>query len=102
MIYELRLYYLHPGRLEALHRRFANHTTKLFEKHGIKTVDSWDDAEGKDALYYIVEFADRQSRDQAWGSFQQDPEWQEAKRQSELDGPIVERVESIFMNRAEL
>jgi hypothetical protein len=102
MIYELRLYYLHPGRLEALHRRFANHTTKLFEKHGIKTVDSWDDAEGKDALYYIVEFADRQSRDQAWISFQQDPEWQEAKRQSELDGPIVERVESIFMNRAEL
>jgi hypothetical protein len=102
MIYELRLYYLHPGRLEALHRRFANHTTKLFEKHGIKTVDSWDDAEGKDALYYIVEFADRQSRDQAWVSFQQDPEWQEAKRQSELDGPIVERVESIFMNRAEL
>jgi len=102
MIYELRLYYLHPGRLEALHRRFANHTTKLFEKHGIKTVDSWDDAEGKDALYYIVEFADRQSRDQSWVSFQQDPEWQEAKRQSELDGPIVERVESIFMNRAEL
>jgi hypothetical protein len=102
MIYELRVYYLHPGRLEALHRRFANHTTKLFEKHGIKTVDSWDDAEGKDALYYIVEFADRQSRDQAWVSFQQDPEWQEAKRQSELDGPIVERVESIFMNRAEL
>jgi hypothetical protein len=102
MIYELRLYYLYPDQLPALHKRFANHTLKLFEKHGIKTVDSWDDTEGKDALYYIVEFADRQSRDQAWISFQQDPEWQEAKRQSELDGPIVERVESIFMNRAEL
>ncbi len=102
MIYELRLYYLYPDQLPALHKRFANHTLKLFEKHGIKIVDSWDDAEGKEALYYIVEFADRQARDRAWTAFQDDPEWQEAKRHSELDGPIVERVESIFMNRTPL
>jgi hypothetical protein len=40
-LYELRTYTTHPGRLEALHQRFKNHTIKLFErrKAGAKHVD---------------------------------------------------------------
>jgi hypothetical protein len=35
--YETRIYYTHPGRLEALLTRFRDHTTKIFEKHGMTT-----------------------------------------------------------------
>lgn len=33
-IYELRTYTTLPGRLPALNKRFADHTMKLFDKHG--------------------------------------------------------------------
>ena len=36
--FELRTYTTHPGRIEALHARFANHTVELFERHGITNV----------------------------------------------------------------
>ena len=35
-IYELRTYTVLPGRLPALHKRFAEHTMKLFEKQGMR------------------------------------------------------------------
>jgi len=36
MIYELRVYSCIPGKLPALLNRFANHTLKIWDKHGIK------------------------------------------------------------------
>ncbi|MEC7991131.1 MAG: NIPSNAP family protein, partial [Pseudomonadota bacterium] len=38
LVYELRTYTSHPGKLEALENRFRNHTMALFEKHGIINV----------------------------------------------------------------
>ncbi len=40
-LYETRIYYTEPGRLEALLTRFRNHTTKIFEKHGMTNVGYW-------------------------------------------------------------
>jgi len=41
MLYELRIYTAHPGKLPALQARFRDHTTKLFEKHGMVNVGYW-------------------------------------------------------------
>ena len=40
-VFEMRTYYASPGKLEALHARFRDHTTKLFEKHGMTNVGYW-------------------------------------------------------------
>src|SRR6266478_3988022 len=40
-VFELRIYTAAPGKLESLHRRFREHTLRLFEKHGIKSVGYW-------------------------------------------------------------
>src|SRR5688500_11716794 len=32
-VFEMRTYYCHPGRLEALNKRFREHTNRLFVKH---------------------------------------------------------------------
>ena len=37
-VYELRTYTTNPGRMPALQKRFAEHTMRLFEKHGIQNV----------------------------------------------------------------
>ena len=58
MIYELRIYTAHPGKLPALTARFRDHTTRLFEKHGIKNVGYWTNAVGgrSDELVYMLGF----------------------------------------------
>lgn len=58
-VYELRIYICNPGKLDALHARFRDHTCQLFQKHGMEVVGFWtptQGAEAKDTLYYIVAF----------------------------------------------
>lgn len=98
MIYEMRIYHIYPNRMKAIHKRFAEVTLDLFRKHNIEVVDFWEDA-GAEKLYYIVEYANRESRDAQWAAFTSDAEWQRARALSESDGPIVEKVEEIFLTR---
>ncbi len=37
-VFEIRTYTTNEGKLEALNKRFRNHTTKLFERHGMTNV----------------------------------------------------------------
>lgn len=97
MICELRIYYMHPGKMHAIHKRFSEVTLALFSKHGMRVTDFWEDAEGKSTLYYIMEHQDMESRNRNFKAFGNDLEWIEAKTKSEMEGPIVEKVESFFM-----
>ena len=40
-VFEIRTYHTFPGRLDALHKRFREHTMKMFEKHGMTNVAYW-------------------------------------------------------------
>ena len=68
MIYEYRVYEAAPGKLDALHARFRNHTLGIFERHGIKNIGYWTSAVGdySDRLIYIVAFEDEAHRERAW------------------------------------
>lgn len=100
MLYELRIYHMHPGRLPAIHKRFSLVTLNLFKRHGIKVCDFFENADGAETIYYICEFTDRKHRDEAFEAFGTDPEWVTAYEASIVDGgPIVDKIESIFMNR---
>ncbi len=100
-VFEIRTYTTLPGRLDALNARFRNHTMRIFEKHGMTNVGYWtpEDAPRKDnTLIYIIAHA---SRDQAalnWKAFGADPEWQRVAAESEKDGKIVEKIESVFVD----
>jgi hypothetical protein len=101
MLYELRIYECAPGRLTALHNRFRNHTNNLFKRHGINVLGYWTDKYGEsNKLTYIIVWQSEAERDQRWGAFMQDPEWQAARAASELPengGPIVSRVINYLM-----
>ncbi|MDA8217554.1 MAG: NIPSNAP family protein [Dehalococcoidales bacterium] len=93
MIYELRIYDTLPGRLPNLHKRFAEHTLSLFEKHGLKSIGYWEEAVGQNnRLVYLLAFENLQQREEAWQAFRSDPEWQAAQAESEKDGQIVSLV----------
>jgi len=96
-VYELRVYHTNPGKLEALHARFRDHTCKLFQKHGMELVGFWtpiDGEESKDTLIYIVAFPSVEAQKKAWQSFRADPEWIKVKAESEKEGSLTTKVES--------
>ena len=99
--FELRTYYAAPGKLEELHARFRNHTLKLFKKHGLEVVGFWgptDKEKGSEnTLVYILAFPNRDARDKAWAAFRSDPEWQAVAKESEKNGKLTEKIDSLIM-----
>jgi len=101
-VFELRIYYANPGKMEALHARFKNHTNKLLEKHGMVLIGFWTDAkEPERKLVYLVAHKSKAAADSSWKAFGADPEWKTAKAKSEEGGSLVERVESVWLNPTE-
>ena len=101
-VFEMRTYYAAPGKLEALHARFRDHTNRLFKKHGIQLVGYWVPADkdrgAENTLIYVVAFPSREAARQSWQAFGSDPEWRAAREASEVTGRLVERVESVYMH----
>lgn len=96
--FELRVYYCHPGKLSNLLTRFTNHTTKIFEKHGMENIGYWTpNTEDNNVLYYVLGYPSKEARDASWKAFSADPEWKEVARKSEESGKIVAKVDSKFM-----
>ncbi len=94
-VFELRTYIANPGKLEALHKRFRDHTNALFKKHGIEIIGFWTPTTGPEAentLIYIVAFPSVEAQKKAWDAFMSDPEWIKAKKESEVDGVLVGKV----------
>ena len=97
-LFELRTYHAMPGKLDNLLARFRDHTTKLFEKHGMTNIGYWVPVENKDnLLVYLLAYQDRAARDTAWKAFQSDEEWKKVVSASEADGRIVGKVDQLFL-----
>ena len=97
--YELRIYTAAPGKFDALHKRFREHTCKLFEKHGMTNIGYWVPLDKSDErLFYILAYPDRAARAKSWGEFMKDKEWLTAWKASETDGKLVAKSESQFLH----
>ena len=99
-IFELRTYTASPGKLGALNARFREHTNALFEKHRMTVIAFFTPLEGdrrNDTLIYILAFPDREARDAAWKAFRDDPEWVKVKAESEVNGSLTVKIESVIL-----
>ena len=73
-VFEIRTYTANEGKLDALHARFRNHTTKLFEKHGMTNVGYWkplDEPLSKNTLIYILSHSRSRSGKEGMGRISQ-------------------------------
>lgn len=99
--FEMRTYTTNEGKFDALLARFRDHTTKLFEKHGMTNIAYWapvaKDGE-QNTLVYVLAYPDADAREASWKAFMSDPEWQKVYRESTVDGKLVQKVESVFMH----
>ena len=97
-VYEMRIYYAAPGKLDDLNKRFREHTLRLFEKHGMENIGYWTPIDNtNNALIYVIAHASRDAAKKSWADFFADPDWKAAAKASEANGKLVSRLESHFM-----
>jgi NDP-sugar pyrophosphorylase family protein len=100
-VFELRTYTAPAGKLDALNARFRNHTRRIFDKYGMKSVGYWipaDEPRSADTLIYILQHDSRETAKKSWDAFRQDAEWKKIAAETQKDGPIVSKVDSVFIN----
>ena len=100
-VYELRTYTAPEGKLPNLQARFRDHTIRIFNKHGMKSVGYWvpQDAPAKDnTLIYIISHDSREAAKKNWANFSADPEWKKVAAESQVDGRILSGVVSVYMD----
>jgi len=100
-VYELRTYTAPDGKLEELHARFKNHTMRIFKKHNMTSVAYFrpeDSPLKENTLIYLISHPSREAAKENWAAFQKDPEWQKVAQESQVNGKIVAKVESVFLD----
>jgi hypothetical protein len=100
-VFELRTYTAPEGKLGELQARFRNHTIRIFDKHGMKSVGYWtpqDAPLSQNTLIYVLAHPSREAAKKNWAEFQADPEWQKVSKESQVNGSILTSVASVFMD----
>lgn len=100
-VFELRTYTAHPGRLDEVVARFRDHTARIFAKNGISSVGYFTPQDAPlagNTLVYILAHPSREAAKKNWDAFRNDPEWQKVKTATEANGPIVEKIVSVYLD----
>ena len=103
-VFEIRTYTAADGKLDALHARFRDHTLALFARHDMTTVAFFKPQDAplkQNTLIYILAHPSREAAAKNWQAFHDDPEWQKVKADSEAQGALTTRIESVFADPAD-
>ena len=81
----------------------ADDTIRIFTRHGMESIGYWipQDDRQKTTLIYILAHPSLEAAKKNWLDFRNDPEWKKVAADSEINGKIVEKVVSVFMDPAD-
>lgn len=100
-IFELRTYTTPEGKLDDLDARFGGGETDLFAKAGMTGIGYFHptdaDKGAANTLIYVLAHDSREAAAKSWQSFRTDPVWVKMKADSEVDGSLTSKVESMFL-----
>lgn len=103
--FEMRIYTAMPGKLQNLENRFRDHTINIFRDNGMQNVAYFRTIEKDSAtqpkLLYFLAYENEDAGRLAWQNFRKDPNWIKASTTSEINGKLVEKVESVYMKPAD-
>jgi hypothetical protein len=99
-VFELRTYTAPDGKLDDLVARVRNDTPRNFEKHGLDNVGYWlptDSPASSNTLIYILALDSGDAATKSWAAFRDDAEWKAVAERTQANGPIVSKVEAVFL-----
>ncbi|WP_263143651.1 NIPSNAP family protein [Pseudomonas sp. RIT-PI-AD] len=99
MQYELRFYYVEPGRMHDLDARMRDGLPPLLEKHGINVVGRWHALAGRATplFIYLMAWKDDREREAHWGGFYNDPDWWALRAQTNAGSELVQHYDIQLM-----
>jgi hypothetical protein len=77
----------------------------MFKKHGIAAVGYWvpqDSPESQNTWIYVLVHSSREDAKKNWDAFFADPDWQRAVKAANADGKLTDRIDSTFMDPADI
>ncbi len=97
-VFELRTYTTpDEAQFTMLNARFRDHTTKLFERHGITNIGYWTPVDTPNTLIYIVAHKSQEEAKKSWAAFRADPEWTNVSGETKAKGLTGVKVESKYL-----
>lgn len=97
-VFELRTYTAPDAeKFAMLNARFREHTTRLFEKHGMTNIGYWTPVDAPNTLIYVVAHQNMEAAKKSWAAFRADPDWQKVSADSKAKGLTGVTVESKYL-----
>lgn len=100
-VFEVRTYIASAGKFDDLQARFRDHTIRIFERHGMKSIAYWIPLDQRNTLVYIIQHESREAAARNWKAFGSDPEWVKIAAASNANGNLVARVDTYFATAAD-
>ena len=101
-VFEIRTYTAQLGKFEAMKARFRDHIVPtMFPKYGMTLIGFWTAADAplsENTLVYVLAHPSREAAKKNWDAFRAGPERAKVWAETEKDGPINLKVESVFVS----
>ena len=104
-VFDLRIYSVLPGKLDAFRDRWRDHAVPIYERHGLHSLGWWvaenKDADGHDQFVCLLAGKRVEAIQKSIGEFHQDADWQGVERETERDGKLRSGVEAFKLRPAD-
>lgn len=88
--FDLRIYSVPPGRLDAFRNRWRDFAVPIYQRHGLHSVGWWvgekKDADGNDQFICLLAGESVAGIQKSIGEFHKDADWIRVERETEADG----------------
>ena len=103
--FDLRIYSVLPGKLDAFRNRWRDYAVPIYKRHGLHSLGWWvadkKDAEGHDQFVCLLAGESVEAIQKSIGDFHKDAEWQRVEKETEKDGKLRGGVEAFKLTAAD-
>ena len=103
--FDLRIYSVLPGKLDAFCNRWRDHAVPIYERHGLHSIGWWvaekKDADGHDQFVCLLAGESLDAIQKSIGEFHKDADWQRVEKETERDGKLRSGVEAFKLQPAD-
>lgn len=104
-VFDLRIYSIVPGKLDAFRNRWRDFAVPIYERHGLHGVGWWTaekpDAEGHDQFVCLLAGESVEAVQKSIAAFHQDSEWQRVEKETEANGKLRSQVTTYKLTPAD-
>jgi len=98
-VFDLRIYSVLTGKLDAFRRRWAEHAVPIYARHGLQSVGWWvaakKDSVGNEQFVCLLAGDSADAIQKSVAAFHKDAEWQGVEKETERDGKLRAGVEAL-------